>query len=145
MNQTLSAPGNRISTRGALFRRAAGFINRKCTDNRLIISAFSFVLGSESPVQSGAGGSRTPVQTCRKYAFYKFSLRLVVGACLVRDTPCRRLSSKVSPRRRSYTSAISPFMTLRAGRWAEKLPGERPRLRTLSARRDPQQLSSECV
>ena len=94
---------------------------------------------------SGAGGSRTPVQTRRKNAFYKFSLRLVVGAGMVRDTPGRRLSSNVSPQPRSAALAIYPFMILRSGRWAEKLPGEHPRLRTLSARRNPQRLRCECI
>lgn len=64
----------------------------------------------------GAGGSRTLVQTRRKYAFYKFSHRLVVGGGMVRDGPKRRLSSKVSPQPRSAALAISPFMILRSGR-----------------------------
>ncbi|MBP5711278.1 MAG: hypothetical protein J6W84_09945, partial [Bacteroidales bacterium] len=34
----------------SLVSESCGVENRKCTDNRLIISAFSFVLGSESPV-----------------------------------------------------------------------------------------------
>ena len=90
--------------------------DKKCTDNRLIISAFLLISGNWVPVQSGAGGSRTPVQTRRKDAFYKLSLRLIVGAGMVRDTPGRRLSSKISPQPRSAASAISPFMILRSGR-----------------------------
>jgi len=89
---------------------------QKCTDNRLIISAFLLISGNVSPVQSGAGGSRTLVQTRRKYAFYKFSHRLIVGGGMVRDGPKRRLSSKISPQPRSAASAISPFMILRSGR-----------------------------
>ena len=41
----------------------------------------------------GVGGSRTLVQTCRRTAFYKFSLRLIVGYCTVRDQPHNSLSS----------------------------------------------------
>ena len=88
----------------------------KGTDNHQIISVFCCSRGAMSPVPSGAGGSRTPVQTRRKYAFYKFSLRLIVGGGMVRDGPKRRLSSKVSPQPRSAASAISPFMILRSGR-----------------------------
>ena len=102
--QHLSAPGNRICTRGTLFRSAVGHINKKCTDNLLIISVFCRFRGAMSPVQSGAGGSRTLVQTRRKYAFYKFSLRLVVGCCMVRDRPCSSLSSKTSLAHRSLRS-----------------------------------------
>ena len=68
------------------------------------------------PFFCGAGGSRTLVQTRRKYAFYKFSHRLIVGDGMVRDTPGHRLSSKTSPQPRSATLAISPFMILRSGR-----------------------------
>lgn len=49
----------------------------------------------------GAGGSRTLVQTSRKNAFYKFSLRLIVGCRMVRDQPYDSLSSKVSRMHRS--------------------------------------------
>ena len=52
-------------------------------------------LGSNFPFSSGAGGSRTPVQTCCKDAFYTFSLRLLVGAWQVRDQPTPRLSSEL--------------------------------------------------
>ncbi len=68
------------------------------------------------PFFCGAGGSRTLVQTCRKNAFYKLSLRLVVGFCMVRDGPHRSLSSEVSPQPRSAALAISPFMILRSRR-----------------------------
>lgn len=49
----------------------------------------------------GAGGSRTLVQTSRKSAFYKFSLCLLVGYCMVHDEPNSGLSSKVSRLHRS--------------------------------------------
>ena len=99
--QHISAPGNRICTRGTLFRSAAGYNNEKYTDNRLIISAFLLFLRGKSPVQSGAGGSRTLVQTSRRNAFYKFSPRLIVGGCMARDEPDSRLSSEISLAHRS--------------------------------------------
>ncbi len=93
----------------------------------------------------GAGGSRTPVQTCRKIAFYKLSLRLLVGHRMVRDKPRGSLSSENFTHASKPALAICPFMTLLTGRWTEKLPGKRPRLQTLSARRDPQRLRCECI
>ena len=107
--QHLSAPGNRICTRGTLFRSAAGHNNEKCTDNRLIISAFYLFLRGKSLVQSGAGGSRTPVQTRCKSAFYMFSLGLIVGNREVPDQPACRLSSKVSLPHRSLRSLACHF------------------------------------
>ena len=102
--QHLSTPCNRIAPRGTIVRKAARCKKEKDTDNRLIISVFLCVLGSCFPVQSGAGGSRTLVQTSRRDAFYKFSLRLVVGCCMVRDRPCSSLSSEISLTHRSLRS-----------------------------------------
>lgn len=56
------------------------------------------------PFLCGAGGSRTLVQTSRKNAFYKFSLRLLVGCRTVRDQPHDSLSSKFSLMYRSLHS-----------------------------------------
>ena len=77
---------------------------------------------------SGAGGSRTRVQTCCKSAFYMFSRRLLVGFLQVRDQPTGRLSSKISPMHRSLHPLAKSFTTLLAGRRLAGLPGKRPRL-----------------
>ena len=69
---------------------------QKDTDNHQIISVFLLILGNHVPVSSGAGGSRTRVQTCCKSAFYTFSHRLVVGNEQVRDGPTHRVSSEIS-------------------------------------------------
>jgi len=58
---------------------------------------------------SGAGGSRTRVQTCCKSAFYTFSHRLLVGAVQVRDQPTLRLSPKSSLTHRSLRSLSTPL------------------------------------
>ncbi len=70
---------------------------------------FFLFLGSYFSSFSGAGGSRTLVQTCCKSAFYMFSLGLIVGNREVPDQPACRLSSKVSLPHRSLRSLACHF------------------------------------
>ena len=102
-------------------------------------------LGSVFPVSSGAGGSRTPVQTCCKDAFYTFSLRLLVGAWQVRDQPTPRLSSEFRSRIEACARYPSFYDTSDRTPGGGGLPGKHPVPRTLSGLRNSPRLGSESI
>ena len=61
------------------------------------------------PYLSGAGGSRTLVQTGKPYAFYRLSCDWIVGTELGRSNRAPSLSSEVSPLARSRQK-LSPIL-----------------------------------
>ena len=94
---------------------------------------------------SGAGGSRTRVQTCCRDAFYTFSHRLVVGAWQVRDQPTLRLSSELRSRIEACARYPSLYDTSDRTPDGGGLPGKHPVPRTLSGLRNSPRLGSESI
>ena len=77
---------------------------------------------------SGAGGSRTLVQTSDRCAFYMLIPRLIVGECTGHGHPRHPVASKISPQARGrpfgypvlMSTSVSP--TDGRGRWEMSCP-----------------------
>ena len=94
------------------FCTQGGFVSKKKQNCQFVENQQFY---SKSPIQSGARGSRTLVQTGKPYAFYTLSHRLGFRAQARPRPPTCALSSKVSPLHRGLQWLVPICLHHRVG------------------------------